>query len=111
MNTSAVREEMPKDCVFGDPVPEEVEIRDIALIFPFEKVDLLSLNCEGAEYEILQRLIDTTLVDRINHIQVQFHDFFPEAKALRENLRGQLKEKFNESFNRPWVWEAWQTKN
>lgn len=110
MNTSAVREEMPKDCVFGDPVPEEVEVRDITEVFPFDKVDLVSLNCEGAEYEVLQRLIDTDLIGRINHLQIQFHDFFPDAKALRGKIREELSERFTEQFNHDFVWEGWKSK-
>lgn len=110
MNTSAVREEMPKDCVFGDPVPEEVEVRDIAEVFPFDKVDLVSLNCEGTEYEVLRRLIDTNLIDRIEHLQIQFHDFFPDAKALRGKIRTELAERFTESFSHEFVWESWKSK-
>lgn len=90
--------------------PEEVEFRDIADVFPFEKADLVSINCEGGEYKILSRLLDTGLIDHINHLQVQFHDLFPEAKAEREKLRGRLREKFNESFCHEMIWESWKSK-
>lgn len=91
--------------------PEEVEIRDIADVLPFDKIDLVSINCEGGEYKILNRLLDTNLIDRITQLQVQFHDLFPEAKVEREKLRGRLREKFNESFNFEFIWESWQTKS
>lgn len=87
---------------------EEVEFRDIAEVLPFQKIDLVSVNCEGGEFKILNRLLDTNLIDRINHLQVQFHDLFPEAKAEREKLRGRLREKFNESFCYEMIWESWK---
>lgn len=87
---------------------EEVEVRDVTEILPFNKVDLMSLNVEGGEYKILQRLITSGKIQNIEHLQIQFHDFFPEAKAERDKLRAELGKTHKEKFCFPFIWESWK---
>lgn len=74
-------------------------------------VDLISLNCEGAEYTILERLLDTGLISLIEHIQVQFHDILPDAALRRSNIRLRLEQTHTERYCYPFVWEAWSRKH
>ena len=43
-------------------------------------IDYLKLNIEGSEYELLDHIIDTGFIKNINHIQIRFHNFVPEAE-------------------------------
>lgn len=76
----------------------------------FLNIDLLSLNVEGHEYEVLDRLLETGLIDRIQNLQIQFHDFFPEAARRRDAIRGRLALTHAEQYCYPFVWESWRRK-
>jgi hypothetical protein len=72
------------------------------------KVDLLKVNIEGGEFPLLDHLIASGLINNVIHLQVQFHDFFPDAMARRERLRQQLTLTHVEQWNFPFIWESWQ---
>ena len=60
------------------PPQQEVKIKDVADHIN-EPIDLLNINIEGSEFAVLERLIETGKLDLIKEIQVQFHDFAPDA--------------------------------
>lgn len=70
-------------------------------------IDYLKLNIEGSEYELLDHIIDTGFIININHIQVQFHNFVPEAEKKRRDIRRRMKKTHKNIFNFPFVWERW----
>jgi CDP-paratose 2-epimerase len=110
-NSSFIREKMPHDKTHGEPVEEKIEIVDICRALrtlPNGDIDLASFNCEGAEYEALERLISTGDIARFRHVQIQFHNFFAAAPATRDRIRENLKKTHTEMFNYPWTWEAWK---
>jgi len=41
----------------------------------FEDTVIVKMDIEGAEYVILDKLIETKLISRINHLFVEFHAF------------------------------------
>lgn len=123
MNTSAFRgnsgqAELPNDRVFGEAVLQQSMFVDIAELLTtpliigvdLPNVDLISINCEGGEYPILNRLIDTGLISRFKNVQVQFHSFYPDAVNARMNIRGSLSETHKEKFCFTFVWESWERK-
>ncbi|MCD6060285.1 MAG: FkbM family methyltransferase [Moraxellaceae bacterium] len=75
-----------------------------------ENIDLLKLNVEGAEFMILPHIQAAGLMPRIRHLQIQFHDFYPDAKPLRAAIREKLAETHREDWNYPFVWESWTRK-
>lgn len=74
------------------------------------KIDLMSLNAEGEEYAIMERLIDTRLILLFNFVQIQFHDFVAGAVERRDRIREALAETHKETYCYPWVWEGWMRK-
>lgn len=91
----------------------KAEIRPITSMFKeldIDHIDLLKINIEGGEYEIIPALIEAGLIDRVRFIQVQFHDFIPDAHVKREEIRDRLKETHEELWNYPFVWECWHRK-
>lgn len=72
------------------------------------QIDLLKINIEGGEYEVVRHLITTGLIAHVRHLQVQFHDFIPDARSLRDALRKDLRSTHRESWNYPFVWESWE---
>ncbi len=74
-------------------------------------IDLAKLNIEGAEYELLQSIIDANNRVKIKNIQVQFHDFVIEnAKEKMNALQAQLSTTHALTYQYEFVWENWQLK-
>ncbi|RLL51945.1 FkbM family methyltransferase [Mariprofundus sp. EBB-1] len=77
----------------------------------YEKVDLLKINIEGGEYELLIALLDRPeLIEHIEYLQIQFHDFVPDAVSKRENIRQRLSETHQLMWDFPFIWESWERK-
>jgi len=74
------------------------------------KIDLLILNIEGGEFKVLPRMIECGLIPLCTYIQIQFHDFFPEAKRLRKEIRTKLFETHYLIHEYPWTFENWKKK-
>lgn len=45
-----------------------------------EKVDVLKMDIEGAEYEVLRSLVSGTVLDRIGLLLIEFHHWMPSFK-------------------------------
>lgn len=74
------------------------------------KIDLMKINIEGGEYDLLEELIENRLVENITDIQVQFHDFVPDAEARMKRIQGRLAETHRPTYQYEFVWENWTLK-
>jgi FkbM family methyltransferase len=83
-----------------------VAARDVFMTLPSE-IALMKINIEGAEYELLEHLLAESLLPRIRHLQIQFHDFVPDARARRQALRQALRATHVPTYNYPFIWEGW----
>ena len=93
---------------------EKIQCVDVQEFFEtnnIETVDLLKLNIEGAEYDVLDRIIELDLLPRINNIQIQFHRFVPDCSRRREIIREHLSKTHNCVWDYDWIWEGWQLKD
>ncbi|MDR2955104.1 MAG: FkbM family methyltransferase [Prevotella sp.] len=75
-----------------------------------EKVSLMKINIEGSEYELLERLINSKYIHSTNEIQVQFHDFFPDAKEKMTKIQDKLSKTHELTYQYPFIWENWKLK-
>ena len=55
-----------------------------------KKIDLLALNCEGSEYQILNRIIQLNLQSNIYCYFIQFHDIDYQSNNLYKNILFEL---------------------
>ena len=85
----------------------EVPLVDVADVVSDQQVALLKINAEGAEFDVLDRLVDTGQIMQVDTIQVQFHRFVPGAQARRKDIRIRLRETHRCAWSVPWVWEQW----
>lgn len=93
-----------------DAGTEEIRLRDVAEVLQelgVTSIDLMKVNIEGGEYDLIERLIDTGLIRNIEHIQVQFHSFVPDAKRRRDQIRQRLRETHYCSYDYEFIWESW----
>ena len=74
-------------------------------------IDLIKINIEGAEYDLLDSIIEEGLQTRISNIQVQFHDFVPDAEKRMKGIQKMLEETHEVTWQYPFVWENWHKKD
>ena len=89
---------------------------DIVEFFEREKVnkvDLISMNIEGGEYELLNRIIDTGIIKKIKSLMIQFHfiKFSKNEIQVYKNIIKNLEKTHQQLWNYPYVWEKWEIKN
>ena len=74
------------------------------------KIDLLKLNIEGGEYEVLDDLINLGLLNIITNLQIQFHNFLPNAKKRMFEIQNKLGKTHHITYQYEFVMENWQLK-
>ncbi len=90
---------------------ETIEFKSAKNFFATEKIttiDLMKINIEGGEYDLLEHLLETGLVKNIQNIQVQFHDFVPNAEKRMIAIQEKLKKTHHTTYQYPFVWENWK---
>lgn len=76
-----------------------------------QKIDLIKINIEGAEYDLLEYLVKTDYINHIHNIQVQFHDFFPDSGKRMKAIQKNLSKTHRLTFQYPFIWENWRLKS
>ncbi|XP_048750529.1 uncharacterized protein LOC125662372 [Ostrea edulis] len=77
-------------------------------------VDLMTINCEGCEFDVLETLISTNLIENFNYIQFQPHynapnlGYFPCRYCRLSQL---LARTHVAAYDYPQVWQAWKRKD
>lgn len=73
-------------------------------------IDLMKINIEGAEYDLLDYLLKIGWVKNMKNIQVQFHDFIPDAKIRMADIQKRLSITHELTYQCIFVWENWKLK-
>jgi FkbM family methyltransferase len=85
-----------------------IKISDIFTHYNLDKIDLLKIDIEGAEWEILNDL-DSEYFEKIEQISVEFHDFIdPTKKEDTQMVINRLKNLGYEMISKsaPWFYET-----
>lgn len=93
---------------------EKVKIKKISEVIKelkIDNIDLMKINIEGGEYDLLPCLINENLISKIKNIQVQFHNFEPNAQKKRSDIINLLKNTHKNDWSYYFVWESWSLKN
>lgn len=97
--------------LFGDSGEKErIRLVEIGQFFANEgikRIDLMKINIEGGEYELLECILDSGLIDRIDNIQVQFHACIPEAKVRMTAIQKRLALTHELTWQYEFIWENW----
>lgn len=75
-----------------------------------DRVALMKINIEGGEYDLLDSLIDSGLIERFGDIQVQFHWFVPDAHRRMQRIQSALERTHRTTYQFPFVWENWTSR-
>jgi FkbM family methyltransferase len=84
--------------------------RDFLLEHQIEKIDLMKINIEGGEYDLLEELISAGFIIHITDLQIQFHDFIPNADERMHKIQAALAETHRLTYQYKFVWENWRIK-
>ncbi|MEQ8801926.1 FkbM family methyltransferase [Haliea sp.] len=87
-----------------------VDVRDIVAVLDelgHAEFDIIKLNIEGAEYDVLERLIAADRLDQIRIYTIQFHEWHPGAHGRRRRIQRALARTHNKVWDYPFVWEQW----
>ena len=87
-----------------------VDIKEFIDAHNIHTIDLMKINIEGAEYDLLERIIEIGFLDKINHIQIQFHPWVDNYVERRENIINVLKKTHLCKYNYEMIWESWSIK-
>ncbi len=71
-------------------------------------VDLASINIEGAEYDLLQYLIDDGLITKFKRLMIQFHEIGVNHLSLRKEIRHSLAITHKVIYSYDTVWDYWE---
>lgn len=84
-----------------------VDIKDWLDQKKVDKISLMKINIEGCEYELLERLIDTKLISKIENIQIQFHNISKDSRIKMRNIQDELIKTHKLTYQYLFVWENW----
>jgi FkbM family methyltransferase len=74
------------------------------------QIDLMKINIEGAEYDLLDHLIETGWISKVVNVQIQFHNFFDNAGQRMETIQNALARTHKPTYQYKFVWENWTRK-
>jgi FkbM family methyltransferase len=90
---------------------EEIEVLNVIEEMPlWGNVDLIKINIEGAEYELLEALIENSSLEKFKNLQIQFHkfDFIREPSERRQKIRESLSKTHHLTYDFEFIWENWE---
>jgi FkbM family methyltransferase len=73
-----------------------------------KRVDLLKLNVEGAEFMVLESILEKGAAKMFSHVQVQFHDCVPDADKRRAIIVARLTDTHDVMWGTKFVWESYK---
>lgn len=92
------------------PNHEMVVLRDVAdVVQRYTNVSLMTINAEGAEFEIIERLLATGMIGRFAYLQAEFHSFRLESKEREWAISQRLKDTHELLFAES-TWKSWRRK-
>lgn len=96
----------------GSPIPVVLKnMKTVLNLCELDHIDLLQVNIEGDEYNVLDDIIETDTVQKINTLQIQFHLGIHNCEERREKIQNNLLNLgYKLNFNYPFVWESWSKK-
>lgn len=89
---------------------EEIVIKKASDFFienNIKTIDLMKINIEGGEYDLLDHLIESGFIKNILNIQVQFHNFFPDAEKRMVGIQEKFSKTHKKTYSYRFVWENW----
>jgi len=93
----------------SDDYGELVDIWEFVRKHKIKQIDLCHMNCEGAEFEILPRMLDTGLIKQCRFLAIQWH---PGNKDMRyKHIRDRIELTHKVRYDFPLAWVTFERRN
>jgi FkbM family methyltransferase len=92
---------------------ERVQIRSVVECIrelKVNQIDLMKINIEGGEYDVIPAMIESSDIEKVRNLQVQFHNFINNSASQRIAIRKRLVNTHAEMWNYEFIWESWTRK-
>ena len=93
---------------------ESCTVRDIVEVIDelkIQNINLMKMNIEGGEFDILEKMIELKILDRVDNFLLQFHYYGDNPVFRRHKIIDSLSETHEPVFYYPFVWEHWKRKD
>ena len=88
-----------------------IDVVDILSVMEnYDAIDLMKINIEGAEFDILPKLISSGEINKVENLQVQFHSFVEGAYDNYKLIKEQLSKDYDIVLDSLWKWTFWTKK-
>jgi FkbM family methyltransferase len=97
----------------GEGKFEIISLQDIckfASEYEIDAIHLMKVNIEGGEYDLLERIISSGLIHKIDNIQIQFHEFVDNAERRMKSIQDELSKTHEPTYQYNFVWENWKNR-
>lgn len=77
-------------------------------------IDLLTMNCEGCEFEALETILSTNVVNHLRNIQFATHSTIPGLKDPIQrycNIQQLLMRTHRPTYQYKFIWESWRRRD
>ena len=91
-----------KDNVSKDNYIEVEVIRFSDFLARFDRVRIVKMDIEGAEYKVIPDVINAGTSGKVDHFLVETHERLPGLKAMHEQLVQLIKSKKVDNFDLTW---------
>lgn len=88
-----------------------IDVKDFFAENSIKTISLMKINIEGGEYELIPRLIETGIINKIDQIQVQFHNIGSASEKNMEKIHSELLLTHKCTQMYKFVWENWERIN
>lgn len=84
-----------------------VKLSEFILENKIERIDLMKINVEGAEFDIIDDLYESDMLWMIKQFQIQFHNFVDNPFVRLTEARKKLSVTHKQNWNFEFIWEGW----
>jgi len=82
-------------------IAEWISERDIG------EISLMKVNIEGAEYELIERIIESNIIVTVKDLQIQFHEINKKSRSRMRKIQKNLEVTHYPTYQYEFVWENW----
>jgi FkbM family methyltransferase len=73
-------------------------------------IDLMKINIEGAEFPLLEKMIEQDMLKKVDSFMIQFHEWHPRAYSRRKRILRELSKTHKLDWDYNFIWEKWDRK-
>ncbi len=90
---------------------ELIDFREFMVQKKINSIDLIKINIEGAEYDLLEYILDKNIINNIQTLLIQFHNFSKDASIKMQRIQERMSITHEQVYDYPFIWNCWEKRN